>query len=38
MKRLLLDPRGMLRSLAPAYKRQEAGMDSLFWESRYVKR
>ena len=38
MSRLLLDPAGMLRTLAPAYKRQEAGMDSLFWQSRYVRR
>lgn len=25
-----------LRLMAPAYKRQEAGMDRLFWESRYA--
>jgi hypothetical protein len=34
---LLVDPRGALRRLAPAYKRQEAGMDSVFWRSRYAR-
>jgi hypothetical protein len=36
--KLLLDPAGMLRDLARPYKRQEASMDSLFWNSRYGKR
>ncbi|MEX2182669.1 MAG: hypothetical protein WD771_11555 [Gemmatimonadaceae bacterium] len=36
--RLFLDPRGALRELAPVYARQEAGMDSIFWGSRYVRR
>jgi hypothetical protein len=36
--RLLLDPDAMLRELARPYKRQEAMMDSLFWNSRYAKR
>lgn len=35
--RLLLDPSAMLRDLARPYKRQEAMMDSLFWNSRYAK-
>jgi hypothetical protein len=35
--RLLLDPDAMLRDLARPYKRQEAMMDSLFWNSRYAK-
>jgi hypothetical protein len=34
---LLLDPRAALRRVAPAYKRQEAGMDSVFWRSRYAR-
>ena len=34
---LLLDPHAALRALAPAYKRQEAGMDSVFWRSRYAR-
>lgn len=34
---LLFDPAAALKALAPAYKRQEAGMDSLFWGSRYVR-
>ena len=34
---MLLDPRAALRRLAPAYKRQEAGMDSVFWRSRYAR-
>ena len=36
--RMLLDPAGALRALAPAYKRQEAEMEALFWNSRYVRR
>ena len=34
---LFLNPAVALKALAPAYKRQEAGMDSLFWGSRYVR-
>ena len=34
---MLLDPAGMLRALAPAYKRQEAIMEKVFWNSRYVR-
>ena len=33
---LLSAPSLSLRLLAPAYKRQEAGMERLFWESRYA--
>ncbi len=33
---LLTAPGLALRLMAPAYKRQEAGMDRLFWESRYA--
>lgn len=33
--RMLADPAGMLRVLAPAYKRGEAGMEEIFWGSRY---
>jgi hypothetical protein len=35
--RMLLDPAGTLRELAPAFKRQEAGMEAAFWGSRYAK-
>jgi hypothetical protein len=35
--RLLTDPGGMLRELAPVYSRMEAGMDSVFWGSRYAR-
>lgn len=34
---MLLNPHAALRALAPAYKRQEAGMDSVFWRSRYAR-
>ena len=34
--RLVFDPAGTLRALAPAYKRQEPDMERLFWNSRYV--
>jgi hypothetical protein len=34
---MLLDPAAALRRLAPAYKRQEASMDSVFWRSRYAR-
>ncbi len=34
---MLLDPRGALRRMAPAYKRQETGMDSVFWRSKYAR-
>ncbi|HLK92050.1 MAG TPA: hypothetical protein VKZ18_19315 [Polyangia bacterium] len=33
---LMAAPGLALRLLAPAYKQQEAGMDRLFWESRYA--
>jgi hypothetical protein len=35
-QRLLLDPAAMLRTLAPAYKKQEPSMEEAFWKSRYV--
>jgi hypothetical protein len=34
---MLLDPRAALRRLAPAYKQQEAEVDSVFWRSRYAR-
>jgi len=34
---LVLQPRDALRALAPAYKRQEAGMEHSFWNSRYAR-
>jgi len=34
---LLLAPDAALRTLAPAYARIEASMDSLFWSSRYAR-
>ena len=37
VRRLLLDPGGMLMALAPAYKKQEAAMEAAFWASRYAK-
>lgn len=33
---LLLDPRGTLRRLAPAYKRVEPGLEDAFWRSKYA--
>ena len=33
----VLQPRAALRALAPAYKRQEAGMERIFWNSRYAR-
>lgn len=33
--RVFRDPARVLRELAPAYKRQEAGMEAAFWGSRY---
>ena len=35
--RFFLDPAGTLRQLAKPFTRQEAGMDSLFWGSRYAR-
>jgi hypothetical protein len=35
--RMLRDPAGMLRALAPAYKRAEAQQEAIFWGSRYVR-
>jgi hypothetical protein len=37
MRMLVLDPAGTLRTLAPAYVRQEAAMERVFWNSRYVR-
>jgi hypothetical protein len=34
---LFTDPRGLLRRVAPAFKRVETGMDSLFWRSAYAR-
>lgn len=34
---LFRNPRRALRLLAPEFKKQEAGMEHLFWRSRYVK-
>jgi hypothetical protein len=34
LARLLLDPRGALRRLAPRYKQLEASMEQTFWQSR----
>jgi hypothetical protein len=36
--RLFADPAGMLRALAPAYKRVEPEMEQIFWRSRYAHR
>jgi hypothetical protein len=36
--RMVLDPGGALRSLAPAFKRVEPDMERVFWSSRYVAR
>ena len=33
---MLTAPGLALRLMAPAYKQQEAGIDRLFWESRYA--
>ena len=35
--RLLLDPAGALRAMAPEYKRMEPGMEAVFWNSRYAR-
>jgi hypothetical protein len=35
---LLLSPEQLLRDMAPEFKKQEAGMESLFWASRYARR
>jgi hypothetical protein len=35
---ILFDPAGALRTLAPAFKRQEPEMEKRFWSSRYVRR
>jgi hypothetical protein len=34
LMRMLLDPEGAMRRLAPAYKRIEGDMDRIFWQSR----
>lgn len=36
--RLLLDPAAEMRRLAPAFKRVEPELETLFWNSRYVRR
>ena len=35
---LVLDPEQLLRDVAPEFKKQEAGMEALFWGSRYARR
>jgi hypothetical protein len=35
---LVLNPEQLLRDVAPEFKRQEAGMEALFWGSRYARR
>lgn len=35
--RMLVDPGGTLRALAPAFKRVEPDLERLFWSSRYVR-
>ena len=35
--RMLLDPEGTLRALAPAYKRVEPEIEDMFWRSRYAR-
>jgi hypothetical protein len=34
LMRMLLDPEGAMRRLAPAYKRIEGDMERVFWQSR----
>ena len=36
--RMVLDPAGAMRALAPAFKRKEPELEGLFWKSRYVRR
>ena len=36
-REMVLDPHRALRRLAAAFKRQEAGMDSVFWGSKYAR-
>jgi hypothetical protein len=35
---LVLNPEQLLRDVAPEFKKQEAGMEALFWGSRYARR
>jgi hypothetical protein len=35
--RMLLDPEGTLRALAPAYKKVEPHIEEMFWRSRYAR-
>lgn len=35
--RMLLDPAGAMRALAPAFKQREPELEGLFWRSRYVR-
>jgi hypothetical protein len=34
---MFMNPRRAMRELAPAFKKQEAGMERAFWDSRYVR-
>ena len=35
---LVMNPEQLLRDVAPEFKKQEAGMEALFWGSRYARR
>ena len=35
---LVLNPEQLLRDIAPEFKKQEAGMEALFWGSKYARR
>jgi hypothetical protein len=35
---LVLNPEQLLRDVAPEFKKQEAGMEALFWGSKYARR
>jgi hypothetical protein len=35
---LMVNPEQLLRDVAPEFKKQEAGMEALFWASRYARR
>jgi hypothetical protein len=36
LARLLIDPEGALREMAPAYKKIEPAIEAAFWRSRYA--
>jgi hypothetical protein len=38
LMRLLFDPKGTMRRLAPAYKKIEGEMEGIFWQSRVGRR